>query len=143
MNVGNVCRRPLITAPASSNLMQIASLMAEQNVGAVIITKAPLDRPVAVGVVTDRDIVIAQLDHTADLSSIPTEQVMSRAPLEIVESAELDEAIRQMRAHNVRRAPVVSADGSLIGMVSVDDLIASVAEEMIGLAAVLARQSLH
>jgi CBS domain-containing protein len=68
---------------------------------------------------------------------------MIRSPLEISEGLQLDEAIRLMRAHNVRRAPVVSADGSLIGMVSVDDLIASIAEEMIGLAAVLARQSLH
>jgi CBS domain-containing protein len=140
MNVGRVCSRPGVTAPASSNLLEIAALMREHNVGAVIITKTPLNRPVAVGVITDRDIVQAQLDRTADLSAIPAEHVMSRAPLEITEDADIDEAIRQMRARGVRRAPVVTANGALTGMVSVDDLIASVAEELVGLAAVLSRQ---
>jgi CBS domain-containing protein len=121
--------------------MDVAALMREHNVGAVIITKAPLDRPIAVGVVTDRDIVQAQLDRTADLTAIAAEQVMSRNPLEILADSDIDEAIQRMRANGVRRAPVVAADGSLIGMVSVDDLITCIAEELIGVATVLARQA--
>jgi CBS domain-containing protein len=140
MNVGQACSRPAVSASASSNLMEVASLMRERNVGAIVITKTPLDRPVVVGVITDRDIVQAQLDHTADLSGISAEQVMSRDPLEIGEELPIDEAIQRMRARGVRRAPVVSATGALVGMVSVDDLLASVAEEVVGLAAVLARQ---
>jgi CBS domain-containing protein len=121
--------------------MDVASLMREHNVGAVVLTRSPLDRPVAVGVITDRDIVQAQLDHTADLSALSAEQIMSRYPLEISEQSDVDEAIQRLRAHGVRRAPVITADGSLVGMVSVDDLIASLAEELVGLACVLARQS--
>src|SRR5689334_20558856 len=70
MNVGQLCSRPGVTAPASSTLMDVAALMRDSNIGAVIITKSPLDRPVPVGVITDRDIVQAQLDRTADLSAI-------------------------------------------------------------------------
>jgi CBS domain-containing protein len=121
--------------------MEVATLMRDRNVGAVIITKSSLDRPHTVGVITDRDIVQAQLDRTADLSAISAEQVMTRDPLEIVAESDIDEAIRCMRARGVRRAAVVGADSSLIGMVSIDDLIACVAEELVGLAAVLARQS--
>jgi CBS domain-containing protein len=121
--------------------MDVATLMRDRNVGAVIITQAPLDRPVAVGIITDRDIVQAQLDHTADLSAISAGQIMTRGPLEIAAEAGVDEAIQRMRARGVRRATVVAADGSLIGMVSVDDLIACIAEEVVGMAAVLAKQS--
>ena len=141
MNVGQACSRPAITASASSNLMDVATLMRDRNVGAVIITRSPMDRAAAVGVITDRDIVQAQLDHTADLSAIPAEQVMTRDPLEIPAESDIDDAIQRMRARGVRRAAVVAADGSLMGMVSIDDLIACVAEELVGLASVLARQS--
>jgi len=141
MNVGKACSRPAVTTAASSTLMDVATLMRDRNVGAVIITKSPLDRPAAVGVITDRDIVRAQLDRTADLSSIAAEQVMTRDPLEIAADSDIDEAIQRMRARDVRRAAVVATDGSLVGMVSIDDLIACVAEELVGLAAVLARQS--
>lgn len=143
MNVGQLCSRPAISAPASSNLMDIATLMNERNIGAVVITKSPADRPLAVGVITDRDIVQAQLDRTADLSAISAEQIMSRLPLEITDDTEVDEAIQSMRARGVRRAPVLAKDGALLGLVSVDDLIACVTQELIGLATVLARQPRH
>ena len=141
MNVGRMCTKPPVTSSASSTLMDVASLMRERNVGAVVITRAPLDRPVAVGMITDRDIVKAQLDHTAGLDSLSAENVMSPAPLEIAETAQLDEAIHLMHKRGVRRAPVVGSDGALVGTVSVDDLIASLAEELVGLASIVARQA--
>jgi CBS domain-containing protein len=121
--------------------MDVATLMRDRNVGAVLVTRSPLDRPVSVGVITDRDIVRAQLQHTVDLSALGAEQIMSRDPLEIVAETSIDDAIQRMRARGVRRAAVVAADGSLIGVVSIDDLIASVAQELVGLATVLARQT--
>jgi CBS domain-containing protein len=138
MSIANVCSRPAVSAPASASLSELAALMHDRNVGAVVITKAPLDQPVAVGVVTDRDIVHAQLDHTADLSRLSAEQVMSRDPLVLNEACSVDEAIRRMRARGVRRAPVVTANGVLVGMVSTDDLIARVAEGLTGLVCALA-----
>jgi CBS domain-containing protein len=92
-------------------------------------------------VLTDRDIIRAQLDHCADLSSLGVEQAMSRDPLEINAQSDIDDAIGRMRARGVRRAPVVAADGTLVGVVSIDDLIARVAEDLIGLSTALARQA--
>jgi CBS domain-containing protein len=141
MNVGEECSRPAATVPLSATLAEAAALMRERNVGAVIVTQSPSVRPIAVGVVTDRDIVRAQLDHTADLSSLGVEQTMSRDPLEINAQSDIDDAIFRMRARGVRRAPVVSGDGTLVGVVSIDDLIARVAQDLLGLSTALARQS--
>jgi CBS domain-containing protein len=141
MNVGQECSRPAATVALSATLADAAMLMRERNVGAVIVTQSPSDRPTAVGVLTDRDIIRAQLDHCADLSSLGVEQAMSRDPLEINAQSDIDDAIGRMRARGVRRAPVVAADGTLVGVVSIDDLIARVAEDLIGLSTALARQA--
>ena len=141
MNVGQQCSRPAATVALSATLADAAMLMRERNVGAVIVTQSPSDRPTAVGVITDRDIVRAQLDHCSDLSSLGVEQVMSRYPLEINAQSDIGDAIRLMRARGVRRAPVISGDGALLGVVSIDDLIAQVAEDLVGLATVLGSQA--
>src|SRR5689334_2472104 len=105
MNVGQICHRPAVSVAASASLAEVAELMHKHAVGAVLITKAPLDRPVVVGIVTDRDIVRAQLEHATDLSSLRVEEVMTRDPLELNETESLSHAVQRLRARGVRRAP--------------------------------------
>ena len=137
MNVGTICSRELASVEASTPLAEVARLMFANHVGAVVVTKSPIDRRVAVGMITDRDITRAQLAGTADLSRIPALSVMTHDPLVLEESMSVEEAIGCMRARSVRRAPVVSANGALIGLVSTDDLIAHVARELAGLSRLL------
>jgi signal-transduction protein with cAMP-binding, CBS, and nucleotidyltransferase domain len=103
--------------------------------------KAPSDRPVATGIITDRDITCAQLDRAADLGSLSAEEVMTRNPLEINEEDSLSQAIETLRVRGVRRAPVVSSNGALVGLVSTDDLLACVARELMHLGRLVALQS--
>lgn len=140
MNVAGLCSRPAVSAAASATLSEVAELMRDRNVGAVVITKSPMDRPEAVGIITDRDIVRAQLDHAADLSRLSAEQVMTRNPLELNEQDSVEDAIQRMRARGVRRAPVIGASGALVGLVSTDDLLAHVAGELMSLARVLVKR---
>ncbi len=134
MNVGQISSRSLVSRPVGTTLSEIAKLMHDRHVGAVVITKAPLDRPVAVGIITDRDIVRAQLARGADLTSLPVEEFMTGNPLVLNEEDSVEDAIRRMQARGVRRAPVVTSGGMLAGLVSTDDLIAQVARELVGLA---------
>lgn len=140
MKIAQACTRPAVTAATSATLSEVAALMRDRNVGAVVITQSPASEPVPVGLITDRDIVSAQLEHTADLSRLAAEEVMTRNPLVLNEEDSVDDAIARMRARGVRRAPVISESGELVGAVSSDDLIATVAEDLIVLAYVLARQ---
>lgn len=139
MNVGQLCGRDLVSASAGTALSDVASLMCQRDVGAVVITKAPIDQPVAVGIVTDRDIMRAQLTRTADFNRLCAADVMTRDPLVLEEHHSVEDAILRLRERGVRRAPVVDAHGQLVGMISLDDLVGQLARELGNLARVLAR----
>lgn len=140
MEIGNVCTRNPVTVPASEPLSQVARLMHDRHIGAVIVVKQPLDRPVAAGIITDRDVLRAQVEHHADLAMLSAERVMTRDPLVLEERLPLQEGISQMRARGVRRAPVVDATGALVGIVSSDDIVAAIADELADLARLIAGQ---
>ncbi len=141
MNVGDVCTRGAVTVSPSTPLSEVAQMMCNRHVGTVIVTKAPIDSPVVVGMITDRDIVRAQLERTADLSRLSAGEVMTPDPLVLNEKESGSDAIRHLQARGVRRAPVVNASGMLVGLVSTDDLLAQVSEELVNLASLVSRQA--
>jgi CBS domain-containing protein len=104
----------------------------------VVITEGGKEHPEVAGVVTDRDIVFAQLDHASDLSRLAARDVMTSDPLVVDEAADIEEAIQRLRAQNVRRAPVVSKSGTLVGVISTDDLIAAVTQQLMAIVCALA-----
>jgi CBS domain-containing protein len=140
MRIGDICTRNPITVSPAVTLSEVACLMRDRNVGAVIVTKAPLDQPVAVGIITDRDIACTQLDRRSDLNSLSAGEAMTRNPLVVNEEESLSAAIERMRDRGVRRAPVVSRHGALVGLVSTDDLLPIVARELLQLARVVSLQ---
>lgn len=140
MTIGTVCSRNPVTAPSDAPLTTLARLMHDRHVGAVIVTKAPIDRPVPVGIVTDRDIVHAQIRHDSDLATLRTEDVMTRDPLVLTEETPIGQGIERLRERGVRRAPVVDTSGGLVGLVSIDDLFAALAEDLSRLAHLVSRQ---
>ena len=143
MNIGRICNREVVVAQAGDPLSRAARAMCEQHVGMVVVTEEQAGKRVPVGVVTDRDIVRTQLGHAADLFCLGVAQAMTAKPLVLPESEGLVEAIEHLRARGVRRAPVVDAGGALIGVVSVDDLLAVVAEQLSGLSRLSAGQRAH
>jgi CBS domain-containing protein len=140
MNVGQISTKGAITASPGTPLVEVARLMLEENVGTVVITKSPLDRPVVVGIVTDRDIVRTQFRRAAPLSQLHAEDAMTRDPLVLNEDQSVEGALGSMQARRVRRAPVINASGMLCGMVSSDDLLAQVSDELANLAKLVSCQ---
>jgi CBS domain-containing protein len=139
MKVGQICTRGVATITPSAPLIEAARVMCDRHVGAVVVVSSS-DRSEPVGVLTDRDIVRAQLERVADLSRVQVSEVMTRNPLVMDEDEPIGAVIRQMRARGVRRAPVLSASGILIGIVSSDDLLCHVADEVAALAQLVAQQ---
>lgn len=140
MQIGELCSRDLVAVAPTTPLSEVARLMCERHVGAVVVVKSPLDRPVAIGMITDRDITRAQLVRACELSQILSDQVMSRDPLVLCEDDPVEEALERMRARDVRRTPVTTAHGVLVGVISTDDLIAQLARELSALAHLLTLQ---
>jgi CBS domain-containing protein len=101
------------------------------------------DEPVAIGVITDRDITRAQLAGAHELAQMISERVMTPDPLVLCEDEAVEEALERMRARGVRRAPVMTAYGVLVGVISTDDLIAQLARELTALAHLLDLQPIR
>lgn len=87
--------------------------------------------------ITDRDVTRAQLGAARDLSQIFSSQAMSPDPLVLNEEETVEKALGQMRTRGVRRAPVTTAHGMLVGVISADDLIAQLVRELSCLAHLL------
>jgi len=140
MPVGDICIREVITATPDTTMLEAAQLMRENHVGDLLVLDPSKGSRVPVGIVTDRDIVVAVVAPDLDPTLITAGDVMS-ADLEMAyEDQGVFETIQQMRSAGVRRIPVVSKDGSLVGIVSIDDLVQLLAEEMTELAKLISRE---
>lgn len=140
MLVGNLCSRHPVTVSGGAPISDVARMMRDRHVGAVIVTEGAPQRLRAIGMITDRDIVRAQLERMADFSRLCAADVMTRNPLVILAEESVAGAIAHLRARGVRRAPVVTPDGALVGLLSTDDLLTNVAGKLIGLAEIVAWQ---
>jgi CBS domain-containing protein len=140
MLVGTLCSRRPVTVSTGAPISDVARLMRDKHIGAVIVTDGNAQHVRAIGVITDRDIVRAQLERTADLSRLSAGEVMTRNPLVIGEDEPVDGAIAHLHARGVRRAPVVSMDGTLVGLISTDDLLAHVTRKLTSLAEIVGWQ---
>lgn len=125
MNVGTLCGREPVTAKPFDDLTAVSQLMREEHVGCVIVVE-PAVRESAfrpVGVVTDRDIVVAVVARGVDPKALQVSDVMTREPVVAFEDESLGAALRKMRKIGVRRLPVVGKQEELVGVISLDDII--------------------
>jgi CBS domain-containing protein len=74
------------------------------------------------GIVTDRDLVLQALADGQDPAQMTARQVMTANVISCHEADDIDNAVRLMEEHRVRRLPVLDRAGHLVGMVSVVDL---------------------
>jgi CBS domain-containing protein len=82
-----------------------------------------------VGVLTDRDIVTAVVAAGIDPDTLTVGDVMTADPVTAREEDSLIDLMRTMRAQGVRRVPVVGAQGDLVGIATLDDVLVILAEE--------------
>jgi CBS domain-containing protein len=140
MKVIDICTREVVTAHPRQTLSEAAQLMRKHHVGALVVVEQPGARIRPVGIVTDRDIVVAIVAIPgAQAPGIRVSDIMSSRLALAREDEGVFEAARTMSERGVRRLPVVAADGTLCGIVTADDLQRVMASEMAGLAAAVKR----
>ncbi len=140
MPIAEICSRGVVIADPEDSLRTVAELMRVHHVGSVVVTRddAGLCRPL--GIITDRDIVLALVAKNVSPDAVSAGDVMSE-PLETInDSDEVWQALDRMRSRGVRRLPVLGAHGELVGIVSADDLLELVAEELTSLARIIGRE---
>ena len=129
------------TAYREEPLADAARLMCEEHVGALVVVDRNDSRQHPIGMLTDRDVVRGQLRCRADLYCLTVGDVMSLDPLVLPLHLELTEAIEALNVRGVRRAPLIDASGALVGIITLDDLLPAVAQELGTLAALMGSQA--
>jgi CBS domain-containing protein len=136
MSVASLCSRDVAVVSGGDGVVSAAQIMREQHVGYLVVTDPKRGGAAApVGVITDRDIVIAVVASEVDPRSLTVGDAMTRQPLVLQERSSVEDALVQMRQIGVRRAPVVDASGGLIGVLSVDDVLDELAGKLMSIAA--------
>lgn len=133
MSIGEICIREVVIARATDSIYKAAQLMRDYSVRTVIIT----ENRHPIGILTDRDITIRVVAEGNDPHQSLVKDVMSARLLTVRESASVGDGIRIMRGRGIRRLPVIDQQGKLVGMVTLDDLIDLLAEEMSALAGLI------
>jgi predicted transcriptional regulator len=123
MSVGKICARNVISIDRNVDVANAARVMRSKRVGYLVVTDVAGHGQEPVGVITDRDIVIKVTAIDVDPRMVKVGDVMTSAPLLARDADEIDGTLHQMRALEVRRVPVVDAQGQLIGVLSLDDVV--------------------
>jgi CBS domain-containing protein len=127
MSVGRICSRNVFLAELRESAQAAAERMQLENVGTLIVLDAAR-KPI--GILTDRDLALRVVAAGLDPRTIRVEQVMSAHPRSVSEGTAIEDAVETMRGLAVRRLPVVDAQQRLVGVVSIDDVLELVAEEL-------------
>lgn len=138
MSVGRICTREVDIAHADESVWQIAERMHQRVVGTLVVIDK--DR-VPVGIITDRDLVERVLAKALDPNSTTVQEVMTPAPETVDEQTPIEQAIALMRRERCRRLPVVDDQGQLAGLLSLDDVLQLLAEELTSVGELLEQQT--
>jgi len=140
MPIGELCIRQVVVASPSTSVLEAAKLMRQFHVGDIVVTDEIKGKRVPVGIVTDRDIVIEVLAQGLDATGLSVGDIMIGDLIAVRENEGIFQTIQLMRAKGARRAPVVNNEGTLVGIVSVDDMVELLAEELGELAKLISRE---
>ena len=140
MSAGEYCNREVVVAQRSDSIRQVIELMRSHHVGDVVVVEQQGEIRVPVGIFTDRDVVVELLAEDVDFDSVSIGDVMSFELITVNEETKLLDAIKLMRPKGVRRAPVVNEQGGLIGILTVDDILCLIAEQLGDIVALISNE---
>ena len=140
MAVGEICNREVVITEKTLSVVDAAQLMRKHHVGDLVVVDEKGGRKHPVGIVTDRDIVVEVVAAGVNADALKVGDIMGPEVATVREGEGLFEALRFMRDKGVRRMPVVDRDGGLVGILTLDDLLTLLAEEMTELAKLVSHE---
>lgn len=140
LDVGKICSRDVDLVDTDESAYAAAKRMQARGVGTLVAVDAER-RPC--GIVTDRDLVIRVLATNRDPETTWVRDLLSAPVHQVSTDAALEDAVRAMRRAHCRRLVVVDAEHRLAGIVSLDDVLAIMAEQMHAVAALLESEAPH
>lgn len=132
MPIANFVKQDIVTASPEQTLSEVASLMKNYDIGAVVIVD---DEGAPTGIVTDRDIVLRCVCEGDDPNEVKVESIMSSGIETVSEDAGVMDILECMKSSKVRRVPIVDRLGKAVALVSFGDIFELLTKELSMLAA--------
>ena len=137
LDAGEICSRIVTIAPREMAIDDAAGLMRAHHVGClVVVDDGPAGRR-PLGILTDRDIVTAVVARRIDAGRVTVGDVMVTTLHTARSSDSMMDLMRLMRAKGVRRLPVLGPEGELVGLVTLDDVLDVLAQQLALLASTI------
>jgi len=130
LNAGDICTRIVTVAQPQASLVDAAQLMRHDHVGCLVVVRETAEGRQVVGILTDRDIVTTVVAQGLDPARLRVEDVMVAPALTVLEGESFIDLLRTMRRLGLRRLPVTSAAGMLVGLVTLDDALEILSEQL-------------
>jgi CBS domain-containing protein len=143
MEVGKLCTVDTVCCARDESVQGAALLMRKHHVGDIVVVDDVDGERTPAGIVTDRDIVVSVVALGLDPAGLQVGDIMTDDLLTADEHDDVSATIERMRLRGIRRVPVVGEGGRLAGIVSADDLLGFLAEEMEDLARISPYQQQH
>ena len=140
MTIGTICTRETVIAKKDDTIVTVAQLMRRHHVGDIVIVKEGEAENVPIGIVTDRDLVVEVLAQELSPDAVTVGDIMSYELVTAHDSDGIWSTLQKMRIKGVRRMPVVNQRGGLVGIVSLDDVLGLLSEELSGLTKIVGRE---
>jgi CBS domain-containing protein len=137
LTTGEICTRSVTIAFKGTSLSGAARLMRDNHVGSLVVVEETGGMRVVVGMLTDRDIVTAVVAAELDPHSLTVGDVMTTDLVTAREEDSLIDLMSSMRRKGVRRMPVVGAQNELVGIVTLDDALGILSQELALLASTI------
>jgi CBS domain-containing protein len=137
MTIRDLARKDVTTIHRDQTAGNLATLLKEAGVGCAVVEDD--GRPV--GIATDRDLVLEVLAPHRDPRDVTVGEIMTPDPETVHEDAGVFETTERMAEAAVRRIPVVDEVGTLVGIITLDDLLVTFTTELKDLAGVVVAES--
>jgi CBS domain-containing protein len=126
MSLQRFCKRPTVTIAPEQTIREACQLLEERNVGCLLVE----EHGKLCGILTDRDIALRIVGQGKDPKLTRVGTIMTANPVRIPVDSTLHELTMLMHSQHVRRVPIIDASGKAIGIVTIDDLLMLLSDEM-------------
>lgn len=144
MDLREICQTTVATITPDESVQEATWAMRENHVGDLVVVERRDGRDIPRGILTDRDIVI---DLIAEGGTKLENERVGDAMSENLVMAHVDDTpenvIRLMQSNGIRRVPVVTNDDDLFGIVTLDDMLSYLTNQMAALASVVGAEIRH
>ncbi len=131
-------REEVVSISPDTSAVDVAKVMDQKNVGSVVVVGGD-GRPI--GIITDRDMIVRIVAKDKRPEDVKAEAFMTRDLITFTEGMQVTDAMEMMMKKGIRRMPIVDKNGKLTGIVTQDDIIRLLGEEISYIARNIEKQS--